>query len=63
MAYKTEYKIDDKLVVSIPKWLRQEQGSDYFYPKLLEWVNSFEKKDKLEFLCFDYFGMCWFREK
>lgn len=61
--YRTEYMIGDKLVVSIPQWLREEQLNSSFYPKLIEWVNAFEKKDKLEFLCVDYFGMCWFREK
>lgn len=62
-GYKTEYKIGDKLVVEIPDWLRDKQISPDFQPKLIEWVNTFEKKGKLEFLCIDYYGMCWFREK
>ena len=61
--HKTEYKLGDKFVVSIPRWLREEQGKYTFYPELIKWINSFEKKDTLEFLCIDYYGMCWFREK
>ncbi len=61
--YKNEYLVGDKLLVSMPKEIRDiSQGSEEFYLNLVEWVNKFERKG-LKFLCIDYFGMCWFRVK
>lgn len=61
-----EITVGNKMMVEIPRWLREmqpqygEYGSKAFYVKLAEWINSFERED-LEFLCIDYYGVCWFK--
>ena len=61
-----EIIVGNKMMVEIPRWLRemQPQYGEYnpkkFYTELAKWINSFETKD-LEFLCVDYYGVCWFK--
>lgn len=58
---KNEHRVGDKLVVIIPRWLRELQHEPSFYEELLKWVNTFEEYPKMEFLCIDFYGYCWFR--
>jgi hypothetical protein len=61
-----ELTVGNKMMVEIPSWLREmqpqygEYNSVAFYTELAKWINSFETKD-LEFLCVDYYGVCWFK--
>lgn len=67
-----ELKVGNKFAVEIPRRLREMQPGysgtfvcEEFYTELMKWVNTFEEAhlQSLEFLCIDYYGVCWFRCK